>query len=94
MTQEIFKFVGMYCHCYSMKKNVENGFLDHKMDTCKSFVFPRQYRNCFSRRINTLVLVSGWNVIKFGIQDIFGFSFQTPAKNAVSTENLKRNSSI
>ena len=29
--------------------------LDHKMDKCRSFVSPRQHRNCFSRRINTLV---------------------------------------
>ena len=28
----------------------------HRMDKHKSSVFPRQYRNCFSRRINALVL--------------------------------------
>ena len=28
---------------------------DHKMDKRKSFVFARQYRNCFSLRINALV---------------------------------------
>ena len=27
----------------------------HGMDKHKSFVFARQYRNCFSRRINPLV---------------------------------------
>ena len=27
----------------------------HRMDKRKSFVFARQYRNCFSRRINALV---------------------------------------
>ena len=27
-----------------------------RMDKLKSFVFARQYRNCFSRRINALVL--------------------------------------
>ena len=30
--------------------------LDRRMDKRKSFVFPKQYRNCFSRRINALVL--------------------------------------
>ena len=28
---------------------------DYKMEKRKSFVFPRQYRNCFSRRINSLL---------------------------------------
>ena len=28
----------------------------HKIDKRKSFVFPKQYRNCFSRRINALLL--------------------------------------
>ena len=28
----------------------------HRMDKRKSFVFTRQYRNCFFRRINTPVL--------------------------------------
>ena len=28
----------------------------HKMDQRKSFLFPRQYRNCFSRRMNALLL--------------------------------------
>ena len=27
----------------------------HRMDKSKSFVFARQYRNCFSGRINVLV---------------------------------------
>ena len=30
--------------------------LRHKMDKRKSFAFPRQYRDCFSRRINPLLL--------------------------------------
>ena len=30
--------------------------LKHRMDKRKSVLFPRQYRNCFSRRINALVL--------------------------------------
>ena len=28
--------------------------LDHRMDKRESFIFPRQYRNCFSRRFNAL----------------------------------------
>ena len=28
---------------------------NHRMDKRKSFVFVRQYRNCFSQRINALV---------------------------------------
>ena len=31
---------------------------DHRMDKRKSFLFVSQYRNCFSRKINALVLLS------------------------------------
>ena len=30
----------------------------HSKEKCKSFVFPRHYRNCLSRRINALVLIN------------------------------------
>ena len=37
------------------KVTVFNLHVLHRMDKFKSFVFARQYRNCFARRINAMV---------------------------------------
>ena len=50
----------------------------HRMDKRKSFVFARQYRNCFSQRINVLVLKNQPIKTAVGIvmHDFHGFSYQ------------------
>ena len=41
--------------CFELFIITDKQPLYHRMDKRKSFVFARQYRNCFSRRINALV---------------------------------------
>ena len=54
LTDQIVLFNVLYRD--KLELTLKSNYLsNHRMDKCKSFVFLRQYRNCFSRRINTLV---------------------------------------
>ena len=44
----LIQYIARYCVSKVVRKH-------HRMNKCKSFVFARQYRNCFSRRINALL---------------------------------------
>ena len=54
-----FSLIQLFPKKNSLQINVQINHRDsvftHRMDEHKSFVFPRQYRNCFSRMNNALV---------------------------------------